>query len=672
MAIADGNGNGTGNGTGASRLENLLRDLDRMLKQPYAFDVFAADSVNFGVLTTYRQTWESQSYQVGDLVTTMPLAPKEVQRFTTRQVDKRSRAKKEVDDNLRTQRTETADTGRAESEIVEKASKKTNFQLTANESFGSDETMKVTAGQLVAGSQEKESQNTKRTFHENVRKSAQEYRQQHRTEIDTTSSTELEETSFREIQNPNDELAVTYLFYELQRTYRLRERLQGLTPVALVANDVPAPDAIDDSWLVAHDWILRRAILDDSFRPALDYLTKSFVGAELNIAILESNAEAQKKVVEALGEQVRAQMGILSASERDVLSAVQNLGSSEEQQGLIDIVKGIFDPLGIAGTSDTGAVDAAQLMVDYAKEARDRAERERARLLDQFTLAVSALQVAIDKLSVAVREHYDNVAAIDRLRVHVKDNILYYMQAVWSHEPPDQRYFRLYNIDVPMVEFASDGVTVEVMRDGGNLTDDLLGREVGAVELPLPETTIVRRKLVDVADLDEVLGFKGNYTIFALKENNYLTLRMMQEYLEVGDDLVLRDPDEFGELTVEELTELAACLHEREPERFKERYARIRAALVEKLASPRAGSDLVIVPTSSLYIEALVGTHPLLEDFKLIHRALDVKKVQADVRHQELENLRLARRLFAGKDDDPDIDKNIVITEGTPLTVETD
>ncbi|MFI6100868.1 hypothetical protein ACIA8G_35410 [Lentzea sp. NPDC051213] len=666
MAIADGNG------TGTSRLENLLRDLDRMLKQPYAFDVFAADSVNFGVLTTYRQTWESQSYQVGDLITTIPLAPKEVQRYTTRRVDKRSRAQKEVDDNLRTQRNETADTGRAESEIVEKASKKTNFQLTANESFGSDQTMKVTAGQLVAGSQEKESQKTKRTFHENVHKSAQEYRQQHRTEIDTVGSTELEETSFREIQNPNDELAVTYLLYELQRTYRLRERLHGLIPVALVANDVPAPDAIDDSWLVAHDWILRRALLDDSFRPVLDYLTKSFVGAEVNIAILESNAEAQKKVVEALGVQVRSQMGILSASERDVLSAVQSLGSAEEQQGLIDIVKGIFDPLGIAGTSETGAVDAAQLMVDYANETRDRAERERARLLDQFTLAVSALQVAIDKLSVAVREHYDNVAAIDRLRVHVKDNVLYYMQAVWSHEPPDQRYFRLYNIDVPMVEFASDGVMVEVLRDGGNLTDDLLGREVGAVELPLPETTVVNRKLVDVADLDEVLGFKGNYTIFALKENNYLTLRMMQEYLEVGDDLVLRDPDEFGELTVEELTGLAACLHEREPERFEERYEQIRAALVEKLASPRAGSDLVIVPTSSLYIEALVGTHPLLEDFKLIHRALDVKKVQADVRHQELENLRLARRLFAGKDDDPDIDKHIVVSDGTGVVVGTD
>ena len=181
----------------------------------------------------------------------------------------------------------------------------------------------------------------------------------------------------------------------------------------------------------------------------------------------------------------------------------------------------------------------------------------------------------------------------------------------------------------------------------------------------------MKRKLADLADLDKVLGFKGNYTIFALKENNYLTLRMMQEYLEVGDDLVLRDPDEFGELTVEEPTELAACLHHREPERFKERHAGSGPRWWRAGLPPRR-LDLVIVPTSSLYIEALVGTHPLLEDFKLIHRALDVKKVQADVRHQELENLRLARRLFAGKDDDPDIDKNIVISAGTPLAVETD
>ena len=66
--------------------------------------------------------------------------------------------------------------------------------------------------------------------------------------------------------------------------------------------------------------------------------------------------------------------------------------------------------------------------------------------------------------------------------------------------------------------------------------------------------------------------------------------------------------------------------------------------LIDRLTSPRKDNDRVIVPTNSLYIECLVGTHPLLEDFKLIHRALDVKKVQAEVRRAELENIRLAAR----------------------------
>ena len=80
--------------------------------------------------------------------------------------------------------------------------------------------------------------------------------------------------------------------------------------------------------------------------------------------------------------------------------------------------------------------------------------------------------------------------------------------------------------------------------------------------------------------------------------------------------------------------------------------------------------DIVIVPTTSLYIEALPGTHPLLEDFKLIHRAIDVKKVQADVRHAELENARLASRVLKGNDEDPDIDKMIVVEGGQGVVVQ--
>src|SRR5882757_5240154 len=121
---------------GSNRLVQLLTRLDKLMAEKYAFDVFARNSINFGIMVTYRQTWEPQSYQVGDLVSTIPLAPKEIRRYTTRTVTKKTRAVKELEDNLQTLKTESSDTGRVDAEIVQKAHENTNFNLTAHESFG--------------------------------------------------------------------------------------------------------------------------------------------------------------------------------------------------------------------------------------------------------------------------------------------------------------------------------------------------------------------------------------------------------------------------------------------------------------------------------------------------------------------------------------------------------
>jgi hypothetical protein len=653
---------------GSSRLYTLLSKLEKLISEKYAFDVFAKNSINFGIMVTYRQTWVPLNYQVGDLVSTIPLAPKEIRRYTTRTVIKKARSQNELEDNLQTLKTESRDTSRVDSEIVQKARDKTNFDVSAKETFGG-KGYTIDSTQKAGGEQAKESEQTKKDFRESVLTSAQEYKQQHRLEINSDESQETENTTFHEIQNPNDELTVTYLFYELQRTYEISEKIHQLTPVILVANDVPAPDEIDDAWLVAHDWILRRVILDDSFRPALEYLTKSFVGAETNIRILEDNAIGQKQIVDSLNQQILVEEQILATDQQDVLNAVLNLGASQQQQGLFNIVKRIFDPIGITGQQDTGAVSAAQVMVDYAEQTRDRAERERARLLSQLQVAITALQAAVNKLSSAVKEHYDKVAEIDRLRVHVKDNILYYMQAIWSYEPPDQRFFRLYNIDVPIVKVDPTGVNVGIYQGGSFPT----AFDYWA-EIPKPQKFDLEiKKLVEVADLDNLLGYKGNYMIFPLNENNYITLHMMQDYLQVGDEVVVADPDEFGNYTLDEIHELACCVYRKDPNSFKRQLPKFKQLIIDRLMSSRKESDLVIVPTKSLYIEALVGTHPLLEDFKLIHRAEDAKKVQAEVRHAELENIRLAARLLKGENEDPDIEKKIVIeTDTSKLTVQPD
>jgi hypothetical protein len=655
-----------------TRLKALLTEIADLLTQPYAFTVFHKGSSNFGIMVTYRQTWVPEQYQVGDLVSTIPMAPRETWRYTTKQVTKKSRTTKEVENNLQANKTGADETARADREIVARAESHTNFKATADGSFGTD-AYKIHATAEGGGDTGKFSQDTKKDFHEAVLKSAQEYKHDNRMEVEASTSEETESTTFHEIQNPNDELTVTYLFYELQRTYRISERIQQVIPVVLVANEVPAPNKIDDAWLVKNDWILRRVLLDDSFRPALDYLTKSFVGDELNLQILDSHAKAQRQVVDDVKAQVAAQLSIVAAAQSDLSTKMDVKGGLEFAEGILGTVKHVFDPFQLTGSSVTGTKEGLDTVANYAQETLDRAEREKARLLDQLAVATSALQVAVDKLSTAIREHYDKVTEVDRLRIHVKENILYYMQAIWNHEPPDQRYFRVFQTKIPVVQPKSTNVNISVPSSASRIEDTLTGGASVQVQLPVPEVEIEWKTLVEIAELDEVLGYKGNYAIYRLKENNYLTLHMMQDYLEVSDEVTIRDPDDVANYTVDDLQKLATCLYEENKKTFHNKYEnQIRQLIIDRLTSGRAEDDRVIVPTKSLYIEALVGTHTLLEDFKLLHRALDVKKVQAETRHVELENVRLAARALKGNDEDPDIEKKIIIENGSGVVLPTD
>jgi hypothetical protein len=653
--------------TGATRLQQLLQSLDKLMAEKYAFDVFAANSINFGILITYRQTWEPLNYQTGDLVKTIPLAPKEVRRYTTKTVVKKTRSQKELEDSVQNLKQEREDTTRADAEIVKKSQDKTNFQMNSEESFGGDQTpWHIKMDQMNAGESAQQSEQKKTDFRQSVLKSAQEYKQEHKTEIEFTSSEETETTTFHEIQNPNDELTVTYLLYELQRTYRISEKIHALTPVVLVANEVPAPDEITDAWLVENGWILNRVILDDSYRPALQYLLNSFTGDEINISILEDNAILQQNIVRSLTQQLQTENEVVATGEAGVRDAILGVAGSQAGQGILNAIKSVFDPIGITGKTDTGIPTAAQTMLDYAKDSLDRADKERSRLLTQLQLAVTALQGAIDKLSAAVKDHYNQLEQIDRLRIHVKENILYYMQAIWHHEPPDQRYFRLYNKDVPMITADTAVGIVDLYAQELSKWEE----ETMRAQLPMPSVTFPTEKLYEVADLDNLVGYKGNYMIFPLIKNNYMTLHMMQDYLDVGDEVTVRDPDDFGNYTLAQLKELARNLYKYDQAAFNKVEDAIKQKIIDRLTSSRTESDIVIVPTNSLYMEALVGTHPLLEDFKLIHRALDVKKVQAEVRHAELENVRLAARDLKGEYGDPDIDKVVVVEGNKNVTVD--
>src|SRR6267154_3270860 len=258
------------------------------------------------------------------------------------------------------------------------------------------------------------------------------------------------------------------------------------------------------------------------------------------------------------------------------------------------------------------------------------------------------------------------LADIDRLRVHVKDNIIHYMQAIWTYEPSDQRYFRLYNLDVPVF---GHNTTLNYIKPTGLEQIDTSHTSF-EVRFPAPTLLDKTMKLHQVADIENLIGFKGNYMIFPMVNFNYMTWFMMQNYIHLDNTsgVTAQDPDPLAGLSIEQLKSAMSAIHARDPRSFVANQSTFEEIMLSLMSTQN--QEMVIVPSNSLYIEALPGTHPLLEDFKLIHRAIDVKKAQAEARHAELENLRLGARLSNSELGDPDIDKVVVVGSNQNVTVD--
>jgi hypothetical protein len=677
--------------------EALASELNRKLRERYSFTYFAADGVeralNFGVLLTYRQTWDPAGYSAGELVRTIPLAPKEVRKYSKRTLVKKSRSRKEIEDNLRITKSDTAETTRAESEIVSKALNKSTFALNSTSTFDVPLSDKIKIGNTITTNStneaQRESNQTKKDLREAVVKASQEYKSERRVEISTETTEEKEDTESGEITNPNDELTVTYLFYELQRQFRVNERLHRMRPVVLVAQEMPAPHEIDDEWIVRHDWILKRALLDDSFLFAFDCVF-SVRGDALLLGELESTVVEQRKIVKDLRQNVRFytdETGRMSrlmqaainkeaevVEDRDFWDGIPLLGSKLDAAE--SAIKGVTGLLGFGKGDDPK--EAARIRREGIKDAYERADRERRELMGRLEHETSVLNGLTKQVAEKRKEINEKEMLIARLKNHLKDHILHYMQAIWSYEHPDQRFFRLFNTKVPQLHapagdyrfrikttpvpsVALDAVA-NLSRQGGE-------RRVRHAFYCQPVIEVQEKTLAEVAELDNLLGFKGNYMIFPLIRSNVLTDFMMAPY--VDSEFGLLDPDATGNWSLEEFEQLYCCLKERLGDKFVEIEPALKDFYRQLLLDPLRPGELIMVPTGSLFIEALPGEHPLLEDFKALHRAVDVKKVQAEVRKVELENIRYAARIMAGEREDPEIDKKIIV-EGSGVVVNPD
>jgi hypothetical protein len=659
--------------TPVSSGNELLDQIESLLTERFAFEIFAPGSVNFGILVTYRQRWVPLTYQVGNLVKTITLTPKETRKVTTKRVVKRDRSIKEMENSLRVRKEDLDNTARDEAEIIAKAEAKTNFSLTAQGSYNLG-IAKGDSTTVFGKDAATNSSDTKKAFREAVIKAAQEYRDERKLEVETKESYEEEVTEAAEITNPSGELAITDLFYELQRRYKVSEKIHRLTPVVLVAWDVPNPSRRSiDALLLTHGWIIDRVLLDDQFRKPLEYFRTRLVGEEVALTTMAQDLAAMRVVVDELKKSYtrsRQTTNTLADLLTAQIVAKADATQNQESEGFWGKAIDFF-----GNGDDDQSIETRRILEDAARERYERAVNQERELRAQLDSDLAALKAASDAYAKAHAEYENCLMDLGTLRLHIKENILYYMQAIWSHTFKDQIFLALHKKTAPRLTPQTETYSLTPLAQPPASVPAKAGEVAVEVTANVqlkggldPESEDDTATLAEIADLDTLLGFKGNYLIFPLRVSNALTDFMMTPF--VDSELGLRDPDELGNFTPEEFViharQLIAEMRE-QAQRGEITEAELQAAIDQLtnqlrrlLSAPRRAEDEIVVPTGSLYIESLTAAHPDLDDFQLAHRAIDVKKVQEEVRRLGIENLRYAARILVGEREDPDIEKQIV------------
>ena len=638
-------------------LLDYLDDLSAQRRSNYPFSPFATDgggpAVTYGLVLGYRQRWEPRGYQAGELVRSIPLAPKSTIKYSTKRKRVRSYSEKRTQASESMYSSEEQDVARDIAKIVKETKLNTSLSLTHEAGGGVPGVGSGSTTTVWNVGAARDSSSTKEAFREETRKQAEVLKQSSSLEmtVATTDEFEIEETS--EVDNPNDELVVTYLFYELQRRFLVSEHLQRITPVVLVAHPLPSPSSLDSVWLARHDWVLRRVLLDRSLRPALEYAVSGKILADKGRAEeLEAALEKQREVVDAV------KRDLVDLRSDDLLPDPENVvqlwrvHEYDEKYGYgwrddEDKVRDVFG-------------DEVADRLALRKRTIETREADLKRELGNLDRATSAY---VEAFSRYVKE----AIQLERLLLHIKDNIIYYMQAIWEHESRDQRYLRLRHVSVPEV---TGTVTYELEASGRPPRAPTFHPPVAVTATSTLRVT-GDIELGDVADLAAPLGFVGNAMVFPVLRWNKLV-----EFLLVPFACALtgvNDPDDSGNMTLSEFEALVCCLQENlSANEFNALKPLIDAAWKARIDDPRPDAEELTVPTGSLFIEALPGGHPVLEDFKLFHRALDVQQAMADLVAKQLEQLRLGARIIGDELDDPNIDKKINVLGNVGVVPPTD
>jgi multidrug efflux pump subunit AcrA (membrane-fusion protein) len=637
----------------------VLADLENKLSQPYSFVAYAADGkerhVNYGIRLQWRLKLEPRTYQVGELVRSIPLTPGEKRKVMVRSQTVRKQSK--TFNSLAAQESsfERSETVRAEEEILRRAQQSTKFNLSTEGEYdiGISE---GTATSSLSHDVGREASDTKRRIREAVIKEAQAIKNEMKTEVVTSEEATLERTEEGAIENPNDQITVTYLFYLLQRRCTMTQSLHRATPVAFVAQELPA--RIDKVWLIQNAPILRQVLLDATLLPALEDLCNRMVGDEFAVEQLRLALVQRRKLVDEMREDLSGLKTATEARLGQLRAAMEKQAAIQEDSDTEGFWTGLWENV---ITGDDSSPEAARMRMEAAREDFERAETAQRDLTARFERELGALEAAQKEYTEALRQQLDRESRVEQLRLHVAQYLLVYLKAIWMLEPPEQRELRLRNTPAPWMNGERRYRVVDTVAPA-----EAVGRWTGTTYELEPDFAVREETTVPlgtIADLRTLLAVEGNYLVVPLKEHTLVSEFMLTPFFH--PELGLRDPDELG-WALSDFHRYARALKDTDLTAFTAALPRLRALESMLRSSPRRETEDIIVPTGALFVEALPGRHTVMQEDSLFHRKMDALKAALDVQNQQhltrssaLENLRYAQRLLDGETGDPEAEVRV-------------
>jgi hypothetical protein len=611
------------------------------LSQEYPFEVFPPLTVNVGLRVVYRQEWRSLGLQKGEIVRTVPLGPGQREKVSTK-IFRRRRHSRTLESVTATETTtETTDTTKDSSEIVAEASSTFNWKVDA-EVHGGIAVIGGSVSTSLGGGSEEKSRATSSSLSEAMRKAASKVRRETKVVVSTEQEETFERETASEIQNPNNETAITYEYHKLQQQYEVFTHLAEVESVIFVAERLPSPAEIGDAWVRRHDWIIARVLKDESHR------------ATLNELIQDRDDE---NPVAGLAEDPFARMA----------------GAAHDSFAKFNQTAGQGDPQG-QGLSIPDIYAEPQRI--YQQHLRDQAARTRANELRRTRR--------------------------DRLYQHIVDNILHYCRAIWMAEDPDQRMLRYKKegrrVPVEWVgpspfvivgaapaappQYQPTGATAplwDLIDPTGPIA--YVGNYAVFGLRPRPQPAVDGAPALRIAVLD---ALRNDAFPLSLED---LLAQMRQPYL--GREGDLRDPAltafereaarttnadrrRIGDARAIEIASLLPEIEDRILDGNGQVLRDVNAELQYQITEAQWARYLYLknatrrflVDMNNLYLSIRVGEGAALEPFKRAHRYIDVLKAAQELEALSLKNQRRAAHLNTAGEYDPDVQKVIVVEDG--------